>query len=117
VRNLTASPLAGPRLIGEPTCTGPAAGTLTTPVPVADFSPQARTHEPHATTDQIVRMDTLALVHRVRLAEVVRLSYGCAPWDLSHDEAARLCSPTHFALLVADAQARGPLTVAEASHG
>jgi hypothetical protein len=110
------STLAGPRLVGEPSRAGDAAGAAHSPVPAADLpDPQARTHEPHATTDQIVRMDTLALVHRVRLAEVVRLSYGCAPWNLSEAEAERLCSPAHFALLVADAQARGPLT--EVSRG
>jgi hypothetical protein len=101
--------------LGSRPVASPAAGAAHSPVPAADFSPQARSHEPHATTDQIVRMDTLALVHRVRLAEVVRLSYGCAPWNLSEAEAERLCSPAHFALLVADAQARGPLT--EVSRG
>jgi hypothetical protein len=106
------STLAGPRLVGEPTRTGAAAGALHSPVPAADFSPQARTHEPHATAEQIVRMDLMAECHRVLLGRVIRDVYGCAPWDLHEDEAERLCDPGHFALMVAEWETAG--VVAEA---
>jgi hypothetical protein len=107
-----ATTLAGPRLVGEPTCTGDAAGALHSPVPAADFSPQARVDEPHATAEQIVRMDLMAECHRVLLGRVIRDVYGCAPWDLHEDEAERLCDPGHFALMVAEWETAG--VVAEA---
>jgi hypothetical protein len=104
------STLAGPRLVGEPSRAGDAAGAAHSPVPAADFSPQARTHEPHATAEQIVRMDLMAECHRVLLGRVIRDVYGCAPWDLHEDEAERLCDPGHFALMVAEWEGRNEAT-------
>ena len=110
-RPFNATNLAGVPGSGSLPVASPAAGAAHSPAPAADFSPQARAGEPHATADQIVRMDTNAEVHRVLLGRLIREVYGCKPWELHEDEAERLCDPATFAAAVAEWQ--GEVLVSE----